>query len=174
METKQLLTWQDFLDTLQQHPELVLQFEYAHQQRVAPSYHITEVKQAPITSVDCGGVMNSWTEVIVQLWEPAQAETDRAMQVNKALRIFDLVASKLPLHPAGIVKIEFGNLQYDTRQMYPAAFHIEEESLVVMLTADQTQCKAINRGGTCGTGTVNTTTKPEPANACCTPESSCC
>ncbi|WP_316818938.1 DUF6428 family protein [Pedobacter nyackensis] len=161
MNTQELTTWQTFKASLEQNPTLTLQFQYAPDKWVDASYHITEIKQAPIVSVDCGGVVNSWTEIIVQLWEPEIKDSERAMQVNKALSIVKLVEKSLPLNPLGIVKIEFGNSQFDTRQMYPAAFEISGENLVVNLIPDATQCKAINRGGSCGT-------TPE-GDECCTP-----
>jgi Family of unknown function (DUF6428) len=145
------IKWSSFKAELQQHPELVLQFQYAPGKWVNANYHITEIKQAPIVSVDCGGVMNAWTEIIVQLWEPTEEETGSAMQVKKALSIVHLVESKLPLNPNGIVKIEFGNSAFDTRQMFPSEFKIDGENLILNLTPDATQCKAINRGGSCGT-----------------------
>src|SRR6218665_2254234 len=101
------MTWGDFKNTLKQNPDLHLQFQYAEGKYVDASYHITEIKQAPIVSVDCGGVMNSWTEVIVQLWEPCISETERAMKVGKALSIINLVEKALPLNPEATVKIEF-------------------------------------------------------------------
>ncbi len=55
------LTWGAFKETLLANPELDLQFQYAENKWVDASYHITEIKQTPITSVDCGGVMNNWT-----------------------------------------------------------------------------------------------------------------
>ena len=153
--------WSSFKAQLQQHPELALQFQYAPGKWVNANYHITEIKQAPIVSVDCGGVMNAWTEIIVQLWEPTEEEEGRAMQVKKALSIINLVESKLPLNPNGIVKIEFGNSAFDTRQMFPGEFKIDGENLVLDLTPDATQCKAINRGGSCGT--------TETGEECCAP-----
>lgn len=155
------VNWQNFKNTLLENPDKALQFQYAEGQYVDASYHITEIKQAPIVSVDCGGVMNSWTEIIVQLWEPSVAETDRAMKVSKALSIISLVEKSLPLNPLAIVKIEFGNSRFDTRQMYPSEFIAEEHSFTIHLAADFTQCKAITRGQSCGT---------TPAGeACCTP-----
>ncbi|MBC8994908.1 hypothetical protein H9X95_32795, partial [Micromonospora chalcea] len=65
MNTTTLMNWESFKAKLQAHPEQTLQFQYAADQWVDASYHITEIKQAPIVSVDCGGVMNSWTEIIV-------------------------------------------------------------------------------------------------------------
>lgn len=161
MKATAFTNWQTFKATLEQNPELTLQFQYAKGKWVDASYHITEIKQAPIVSVDCGGKMNTWTEIIVQLWEPSNGDNDRAMQVSKALSILKLVEKSLPLNPLGTVKIEFGNSQFDTRQMYPGEFLIEGENLIVNLIPDATQCKAIERGGSCGT--------TETGEECCAP-----
>jgi len=150
------ITWQSFKSSLLENPDRILQFQYAEGQFVDASYHITEIKQAPIVSVDCGGVMNNWTEVIVQLYEPVISETDRAMTVSKALSIINVVEKMLPLNPDATVKIEFGNSKFDTRQMYPAEFLTEGESFTVNLVPDFTQCKALTRNQSCGTGKSNT------------------
>jgi hypothetical protein len=117
--------------------------------------------------------MNAWTEVIVQLWEPSVQDSERSMKVSKALSIIDMVEKTLPLNPNSTVKIEFGNDSFDTRQMHPQDFEIIGDEIIVKLQADKTQCKAIDRGETCGT--------PKPKvklsdiqNSCCTPDSSCC
>jgi hypothetical protein len=153
--------WQAFKEQLQANPNLTLQFQYAADQWVDAAYHITEIKQAPITAVDCGGVMNAWTEIIVQLWEPVNEQQDHAMKVSKALSIVNLVEKALPLNPNGIVKIEFGNSRFDTRQMLPKELIVSGENLIVDLRADAVQCKAIERGGSCSTN--------EKGEECCTP-----
>lgn len=161
MNKPDLLNWQTFKNELMRHPERHLQFQYAEGQLVNASYHITEIKQAPIVSVDCGGVMNTWTEIIVQLWEPEQQDSNREMKASKALSIIGIVEKVLPLNPLGTVKIEFGNSQFDTRQMYPGEFIISEDNLIVNLSPDFVQCKAIERGGSCGTN--------EKGEDCCQP-----
>ena len=171
------LTWGRFKDTLLQNAALDLQFRYDGHKMIAPSYHITEIKQAPITSVDCGGVMNAWTEIIVQLYEPASASQLRPMKVRKALSIIDVVEKHLPLNPLGIVKIEFGNAAFDTRQMYPGDFIINDGEMIISLQPDSVQCKAIGRGGSCGTPAekpkleLKNLKSTEP---CCAPGSGCC
>jgi hypothetical protein len=181
------MNWQSFKALLVENPDLDLQFQYAKNKWVNASYHITEIKQAPITSVDCGGVVNNWTEVIVQLWEPSTQEQLRAMKVKKALSIVDIVERKLPLDPSAVVKIEFGNDQFATRQMLPNDVVIDGENLIVDLRPDAVQCKAINRGGSCGTTDSGeecctpVIAKPKVelknlavAAACCEPGSGCC
>lgn len=162
MNPSEPMNWQSFKNALVQNPDKFLQFQYAENQFVDASFHITEVKQAPIVSVDCGGKMNSWTEIIVQLWEPSESESSRSMKVSKALSIFQLVEKSLPLNPLATVKIEFGNSQFDTRQMYPSGLIADAETFTVNLTPDYTQCKALKRGQSCGTTT-------SAGDACCTP-----
>lgn len=187
MKKIEAINWKSFKEQLLQNPELDLQFQYAGDKWVDASYHITEIKQAPIVSVDCGGVMNSWTEIIVQLWEPIGERQLRAMKVKKALSIIEVVEKVLPLNPLGTVKIEFGNSEFDTRQMFPNDIIIDGENLIVDLRPDAVQCKAIERGGSCGTTASGeecctpAAEKPKiklknlaTATSCCEPGSGCC
>ncbi|MDR6198068.1 DUF6428 family protein [Siphonobacter sp. SORGH_AS_0500] len=155
------MIWQAFKSTLEANPDLHLAFEYQPGQHVDASFHITEIKQAPIISVDCGGKMNSWTEVIVQLWEPPVREAERSMRVSKALEIINLVEKSLPLNPLAVVKIEFGNARFDTRQLYPGEFSTSSEDFIVHLVPDYTQCKALSRNEACGITASD--------SACCAP-----
>ncbi|MBB6108481.1 DUF6428 family protein [Mucilaginibacter lappiensis] len=186
MNKVEAINWSTFKEKLLQHPELDLQFQYAEGKLVDAAYHITEIKQAPITSVDCGGVMNTWTEIIVQLWVPEAEQQERSMKVQKALSIVDIVEKMLPLNPSGTVKIEFGNSEFDTRQMFPGDMIVNGDNLIVNLRPDAVQCKAISRGGSCGTDEkgeeccapanpkVELKTLAIKTEACCTPESGCC
>jgi len=186
MNSVTTINWKEFKKTLLLNPELDLQFQYAENKLVSASYHITEIKQAPIVSVDCGGLINSWTEIIIQLWEPQNQVQLKAMKVKKALAIIEVVENKLPLNPLGIVKIEFGNSEFDTRQMFPNAMVVTGESLVIDLMSDTVQCKAIDRDNSCGSNVngeeYNTSqsinSKIELKNltihAQCKPGSACC
>jgi len=188
MNKTEAINWKTFKDTLLQHPDLELQFQYAEGKLVDAAYHITEIKQAPITSVDCGGVINNWTEIIVQLWVPENEEQEHSMKVSKALSIVDLVEKMLPLDLGGTVKIEFGNSEFDTRQMFPNDMVVNEGNLTIDLRPDAVQCKAITRGGSCGTDekgeecctpvaekpVVQLVNLASPATNSCTPGSGCC
>jgi len=188
MSKVETMNWKTFKNKLLQYPELELQFQYAEGKLVDAAYHITEIKQAPITSVDCGGVLNNWTEIIVQLWVPDNGEQERSMKVSKALSIVNIVEKMMPLDPNGTVKIEFGNSEFDTRQMFPSEITINESNLTVDLRPDTVRCKAQERGGSCGTNDkgeecctpvaekpkiklVNLATTVE---TCCTPGGGCC
>jgi hypothetical protein len=167
------MNWKTFKTQLAQYPEHHLQFEFAKNDRVHPSFHITEIKQVNITSVDCGGKMNAWTEIIVQLWEPNTQDSILSIKVEKAMSIIELVEKTLPLNPNSPVKIEFGNDTFDTRQMHPQDFEINPDEIIVKLQADKTQCKAIDRGDSCGTPKQKIKLS-EIQNSCCSTKSNCC
>ncbi|HEY4196143.1 MAG TPA: DUF6428 family protein [Mucilaginibacter sp.] len=174
MNKAKLINWKAFKDTLLQHRDLDLQFQYAAGKLVDAGYHITEIKQALITSVDCGGVLDAWTEVIVQLWVPENTEQEGSMKVSKALSIINIVEKMLPLNPNATVKIEFGNSDFDTRQMFPSEMIVDSDSLTVSLCPDEVQCKAVTRGGSCGTNEKPEIQLAASAEACCIPGGGCC
>jgi hypothetical protein len=180
------ITWQQFKKSLLAQPDSYLQFQYAENELVDAAYHLTEIKQAPITSVDCGGKLNTWTEVILQLWEPSEKGVSKPMKASKALSIIDMVEKVMPLNPSAIVKIEYGNADFQARQLLPSQLINNGEDLVVDLCADVTQCKAIGRGESCRTAPggeeccAPVKTKIPLKNlavanaACCEPGSGCC
>ncbi len=167
MQTTQTLNWQQFKDALLNNSQLNLQFQYAPNKYVDASYHITEIKQAVITSVDCGGILNKWTEIIVQLWEPAGAKQERSMEVSKALSIINIVEAKLDIDPENIVKIEYGNADFETRQMLVNSVSKDNSNLIINLVPDTTQCKAQEICGVQETVGVKSSTCCSPASGCC-------
>jgi hypothetical protein len=188
MNKVETINWKIFKEKLLLHTDLDLQFQYAEGKVVDAAYHITEIKQAPITSVDCGGVMNTWTEIIVQLWVPENGDQARSMKVSKALSIVNIVEKMMPLDPNGTVKIEFSNSEFDTRQMFLNEINASGDCLIIDLRPDAVQCKAQTRGGSCGTNEGEDCCAPAhsekpkiqlvnlaaPASACCTPDGGCC
>ena len=83
----------------------------------------------------------------------------------------------LPLDGDAMVKIEFGNSTFDTRQMLPNSITVQGENLLVDLQPDAVQCKAIGRGGSCGTPAAKPKVELKNlavADSCCTPGGGCC
>ena len=90
---------QTFLNTLNANLNKELLFEYAPDKFVNANYHITEIKNLIIDSVDCGGKANTWKETIVQLWEnPLEIGKRSYITTTKAVEIFDRVNSIKPLY----------------------------------------------------------------------------
>ncbi|NUO01780.1 MAG: hypothetical protein HUU01_14335 [Saprospiraceae bacterium] len=131
----------DFLELLQQHPEMELVFEYRPQQFVPASYHITEVKNVLIESVDCGGRPDNYAQTVVQLWVNKNEPIGRNMLTQKALKIFDIVNSKTPLRPATEIFFEWGDSTLPTSNYVVDQVSVQSNRLVLQLTVPPTACK---------------------------------
>lgn len=156
---------QEFLQLLKEHQNKSLIFEYAPGVFVGAHYHITEVKNVTIDSVDCGAGTDSWKETVIQLWEsPSEIGKTTYMTVYKALGILSKVNKIKPLIGDTILKFEYGNATFHTAQLAVSGFNIINNNLIIQLTNSITDCKAKD---VCGI--------PEPATAnSCTPGSGCC
>ena len=75
--------------------------------RISGSYHITEIKNARIESVDCGGTQNRWTEVVFQLLEPGRDDPTRRMTVGRARKIYDVASRIQPFDRDAEVVFEY-------------------------------------------------------------------
>jgi Family of unknown function (DUF6428) len=135
------MNWQDFKNGLVENSERYLQVQYDEGKLIEPTYHITEIKTAEITSVDCGGNISGWKETIVQFVEYEKGLLIKPMQISKALSIIQLVESKISISPESTVKIEFGNNQKTVSQMIPESLEIHSDELTIRLVSDSTGCK---------------------------------
>ncbi|MFS4466631.1 DUF6428 family protein [Maribacter sp. 2210JD10-5] len=158
----------DFLSILKENPNKSLLFEYKPGAFVPANYHITEVKNITIDSVDCGGNSDSWKETIIQLWEsPTEKDKREYMSAYKALSILNKVDKIKPMEKEVEVKIEYSNEHFHTAQLFINDYLANHEKLVFQLGVAKTDCKAKE---TCGV--------PEPmavaSENSCAPESGCC
>jgi hypothetical protein len=135
------MNWQEFKNGLVENSERYLQVQYDEGKLIEPTYHITEIKMAEITSVDCGGNISGWKETIVQFVEYEKGLSIKPMQISKALSIIQLVESKILIDPESTVKIEFGNNQKTVSQMIPESLEVQGDELTIRLVSDSTGCK---------------------------------
>jgi hypothetical protein len=158
----------EFLKILRDHPSKSLIFEYGSGNKVGDNYHITEVKNTSIESVDCGGQTDAWRETVVQLWEnPAEKDKPNSMSAYKAKAILDRVHSLRPMVPDATIRFEYGNASFHTAQLYVQGIIPEDGSLTVVLASSPTLCKAEDL---CGIPA-----EPESVGVgCCDPGSGCC
>ena len=134
-----------FLNTLKNNLNKELLFEYAPDKFVNANYHITEIKNLNIDAVDCGGGTNHWEETIVQVWEnPLEYRKRTFMKTSKAVEIFDRVNSIKPLLTDAEIKIEYGNKSFHTANLIVHTIVENDQSIIVKLHPDATQCKANN------------------------------
>ena len=159
---------QTFLNTLKNNLNKELLFEYTPDTFVNANYHITEIKNTTIDSVDCGGKTNFWQETIVQLWEnPLEVGKRTFMTVSKAIEIFDRVNSIKPLLLNTEIKIEYSNRSFHTANLVVHTIVENDKSIIIKLHADSTQCKASD--------VCCVPEKEEKSSDCCIPsDSNCC
>ncbi|MBM1105566.1 hypothetical protein JQC67_05365 [Aurantibacter crassamenti] len=161
---------QEFLSLLNEHPNKDLVFEYEKGKTVQPNYHITEVKNITIDSVDCGAGTDSWQETIIQLWEsPSEIGKRDYISTSKALSILNKVDKLKPMQRNVEVKFEYSNANFHTAQLFVNDFEIDSEKLFFKLGVEKTDCKAKE---TCGVPLEIIGSKNEAAS--CSPASGCC
>ncbi|MFD0861126.1 DUF6428 family protein [Sungkyunkwania multivorans] len=159
----------EFLQTLQANQEKSLLFQYMPNQLVGANYHITEVKNIMVESVDCGARSDSWNETVIQLWEsPSEIGKTEYMTAYKALAILKKVDRMRAMDQEAEVKFEYGNALFHTAQLFVNDFEIKGSNLIVNLAVTKTDCKAKED---CG---IPETVSSESASAACLPGSGCC
>ncbi|TGL15688.1 DUF6428 family protein [Leptospira meyeri] len=163
------LTWKDFQTTLDLYPELHLNFQYGENQTIFPNYHITEFKLANITSVDCGGKSDFWTEIILQVLEPKIEEDTESLTLSKINSIIKKITNVMEIPSNAILRIEFGNQKSAMRQYFVSEMIPMENSLLIQLQDGKTECKA---SASCGLPQdVSTFPKLEKSRStCCSPK----
>jgi len=164
---------QELFNVLQEHQDKALLFEYAPNEFVGANYHITEVKHTTIDSVDCGGKTDAWKETIIQLWEsPKELGKRDYMKVNKAMEIFNRVASMKSYTLDAEVKFEYSNASFHTAQLFVNDFEIRDNNLIIKLAIEKTDCKAQE---ICGVSNEeDLVIANQEAEPCCSPNENCC
>lgn len=161
----------EFLSLLKQHQNKSLLFEYTEGKYVGANYHITEIKNIIVDSVDCGAGTDFWKETIVQLWEsPKEKDKKEFMSAYKALGILNKVDGIKPMVRDAEIKFEYSNSDFHTAQLFVNDYAMDEQSLVLKLSVEKTDCKAKE---TCGVVDTSEKVVAEAASGC-TPGGGCC
>lgn len=159
----------EFLSLLREHPNKSLVFEYQTGKNVGANYHITEVKNITVDSVDCGAGTDYWKETIIQLWEsPTEKDKRDYMSAYKAMGILSKVDRIKPMVKEAEVKFEYSNAHFHTAQLFVNDHTIKVDTLLMHLGVEQTDCKAKE---TCGVPEMSV---QENSSNACAPGSGCC
>ncbi|MEQ9098704.1 MAG: DUF6428 family protein [Imperialibacter sp.] len=118
-----------------------LEFEYALGQFVPATFHITEVKNQKITSVDCGGRKLAFNQTVVQLYVNDLEAIRKPWTTDKALSILDLVDKKDPMDKEAEVFFEWGHGELRTSVYSVEQIENDENTLSIKLFAQPTVCK---------------------------------
>ena len=156
-----------FIEVLRENRAKALKFMYQQDDFVAPSYHLTEVKNVRFDTTDCGGKRNFWEETHFQLWEnPKEADKVDYMTTDKILSILMKVDGINPLNKSTEVKIEYGNDSFNTGIMPVQGIEISHDEVTVILFEEEARCKA---NDVCGIPE----TVEEKKEECCTADACC-
>ena len=157
----------EFLELLAENQDKSLLFEYNPGKFVGANYHITEVKNMTIASVNCGGGTEGWNETIIQLWEsPTEKDKTVFMSTYKALSILKKVGRIKPYELDAEVKFEYSNPAFHTAQLFVSDYDLVDRKLIVKLAVEKTDCKAKD---ICGVPETI-----EETQEACAPGSGCC
>ena len=74
---------------------------------IGGGYHVTELKQASINSIDCGGRTDEWTETVLQLLD---GSGDTPMSIEKFVAIVRRSEVALPGLSDAPLYFEFGHV----------------------------------------------------------------
>lgn len=167
------MNWNELLMIIKNHPTTNISFQWDENYVVRNGYHLTEIKLVQVNSVDCGGKMNAWREIVLQLWEPESKQAQEVLTVQKFLQIVGSVDKLMSLDGHLPVKIEFGNKEHETRQVTLNDVHIDEHELLFYTENYLPACKALDRGESCGPLQPSVKLSDIP-NKSCNPSSGCC
>tara|TARA_B100001093_G_scaffold519295_1_gene607600 strand:+ start:12620 stop:13105 length:486 start_codon:yes stop_codon:yes gene_type:complete len=161
------MTLEHFLAQLELNRGKILSVEYYPNTYSEIDFHITEVKNCKIQSVDCGGKQHQWTEVIIQLWEdPNPNREKRKMRVTKAIQVLKRVQEVQYFDPQATLKIEYGNARFHTANQKISAMVATEQKLILQLGEVASDCKAKD---VCGVEI-----QASAVQESCAPGSGCC
>ncbi|TGM05429.1 hypothetical protein EHQ79_05380 [Leptospira jelokensis] len=141
-EKMESLTWIKFKQQMELYPDLELKFIYHNDQTIFPNFHITEFKLATIEAVDCGGNLDSWKEIILQVLEPKDKVKNDRFYLGKIENIYSKVAKAITIPDDAILRIEFGNQTTAMRQFFVSETQIDGSAYVMHLKDGATECKA--------------------------------
>jgi len=158
----------EFLEVLNQHKSKELLFEYTTGHFVGANYHITEIKNITVDSVDCGAGVDFWKETIVQLYEsPEELDKTEFMTADKALAILNRVDAIKPMVKDAELKLEYSNANFHTAQLFVNDVVWNDKRIIIKLAVEKTDCKAKE---TCGVPVEAEAT----SQSSCAPGTGCC
>jgi Family of unknown function (DUF6428) len=129
---------------LEPHRGKPLIFSYAGRQ-IASGYHVTEVKAALLSSIDCGGAPEEWHETVIQLWDVPQ-EGATHMTAGKFMGILAQVTQRLERGLEGHLFFEVGDSARAMQLFTTGSVANLADHIAVDLEPRRATCKPLERG----------------------------
>lgn len=108
-------------------------------------YHVTEVKDARFSSIDCGAVPETWRETIVQLWDIALEPGYQPMSVGKFLAIMRKVAEHVDFADDARLTFEVSDGSRPMQIFAPAEMTLDGDTVRIALRPRPASCKPRDR-----------------------------
>lgn len=142
------MKYNSFIEQLKSSDSTPLKFRHQNQILIAEGYHITEVKDQRIHSMDCGGFEHRENQVVVQIYNPDIKE-EGFMSTKKALGILTKVTKSLSIPEDAIVLFEYGANDGVKIQYHPTMIQLKDKGLVIDLNFEPVACKPAKAGLSC-------------------------
>lgn len=154
---------QTLYDLLAQYAGQELQIDFGNDRHLPEGYHITEVKNVSIDSIDCGGNPHQEKQVVIQFWENPLKVEKGFMSAEKAKSILQKVDQLRPTFQNAPVFIEFGDADHPTTQYRLTGLDQRNGQAWLTTNVPATACKPAGALGlSCGGPKVGTLKK-----SCC-------
>ena len=134
----------DLRRALTGHETVPLVLTYAGR-TIQPGYHVTEIKSAQLSALDCGGKADSWTETILQVEDLPASNGSSFMTVGKFDSILGRVEQALALAPSSRVTIEISRSAEAMQVFDIAGIDASPERLTLALAPRPAICKPRHR-----------------------------
>ncbi|AZV76473.1 hypothetical protein EBB79_00245 [Parasedimentitalea marina] len=161
--TDQLTTLNDMLKALDSEDATLPLVFTTQDGEIGGGYHVTELKQTSIRSIDCGGNIDDWRETHIQLLD---GQIGDHMRVGKFTSIAAQSAAKLNGLGKAPLYFEFALENKGLRRYQVQSFASEVGQISIGLSEGRATCKAAGvrkmsakPAGCCGTSSAST--------ACC-------
>jgi len=164
-----------FLEALRDHSNSPLIFDLGGEKRVPAGYHVTEIKSATLSTVDCGGVLGAWTETVIQLMQGGFDPDAGYMTVEKFLKIYGQVTPKIAIELQSELRFEYGDADQPAVHYAVSRLETGTEGVTVHLDWLGVRCKANDRARAARAAQAplaELTVLDAAASSCCTPSAS--
>ena len=129
---------QDLLDFLSAQPADFPVIYQTGEERIGAGYHLTELKAAPVTSIDCGGNVASFSEVTIQILDGQDGDY---MKVGKLSAILRHSLKEIPSLNDAEPRVEFAHFNNGLQLHTLGDPIVSGKEIVIPLQTIGAQCK---------------------------------
>ena len=107
-----------------------------------PGYHVTEIKQASVSSLDCKRGQETWQEVVIQLLDGWGMPTQKHMPVAKFL---DIVKPSVAGQEDHQLYFEFSPGNKAINKLFVSTIESSDKQTTIHLNALKPECKPMTK-----------------------------